>query len=159
MRNGSPTQRKIHRVYWFYVISISRNSLSCQIHKGITMVDISKSEMREKVCMIKNYVPACCATCVNKPEPMTSWGLCKISGSAVERLDLCSTHYQKIHSNAQQVDAIMQFDPDNFHCPNSCLCAMCKNDDECETACNEYLRMANGCTDHDNCNFPKRCIK
>jgi hypothetical protein len=47
--------------------------------------------MKEQVKMIKNHT--CCENCDNKPDPMTSWGLCKISGLPVSRGDCCSTHY------------------------------------------------------------------
>jgi hypothetical protein len=43
------------------------------------------------------------------------------------------------------------FDPDNLHCPKSCLCPLCKNDIECEIACKYYLQMANECNDCDSC--------
>jgi len=36
------------------------------------------------------------------------------------------------------------FQPDDFHCPESCLCSICKNDDVCTDACAEYKQM---CTD------------
>ena len=37
------------------------------------------------------------------------------------------------------------FTPDNNHCPQSCLCPMCKNDTECDDACAEYKLMSQGC--------------
>jgi len=39
------------------------------------------------------------------------------------------------------------FQPDNFHCPESCLCGICKNNYECDEACAEYKLMARRCSD------------
>jgi hypothetical protein len=39
------------------------------------------------------------------------------------------------------------FQPDKNHCPQSCLCPMCQNDNECEDACEEYKQMAYSCKD------------
>jgi hypothetical protein len=43
------------------------------------------------------------------------------------------------------------FDPDVYHCPKSCLCSICKRYNDCDFACETYMRMVNGCTDCDNC--------
>jgi hypothetical protein len=43
------------------------------------------------------------------------------------------------------------FNPDGNHCPKSCLCPMCKNDNDCDAACEIYLSMVNDCTECEIC--------
>ena len=39
----------------------------------------------------------------------------------------------------------MKFTPDKYHCPESCLCGICQNENECDEACEEYKQMVAGC--------------
>ena len=49
----------------------------------------------------------------------------------------------------------MKFTPDTHHCPESCLCPICSNDNDCEEVCEEYKQMANDC--YKNCDDSYSC--
>jgi hypothetical protein len=48
------------------------------------------------------------------------------------------------------------FYPDNVHCPLSCLCSMCINDNDCNIACKTYIQMATECK-KDECDKSSLC--
>lgn len=43
------------------------------------------------------------------------------------------------------------FQPDTYHCPESCLCGMCRLNEDCEEACEEYKIMVNKCNECETC--------
>lgn len=45
-----------------------------------------------------------------------------------------------------------RFEPGDNHCPLSCLCPLCKHNDDCEQPCVEYVQMAKECA--DECDHP-----